>query len=241
MPSSPPPGSKCCTTTATRARASSSPTRSGSASHTGWWWPSGASGRVSGTIATGATAPAPSSRSPRRSPSCARGLRAERASRAARRRALPAIALAVLAAALPHPAHADQQLDPQLREVIAKAIGEAECFTDHYDSAVWYTLMEPRLRRIVKEKNQRLDILREVYCETHRAGEARLPPGLVMALIDVESRFARWAVSPSGAVGLMQVMPFWPERRGASRPRPRKSRRRGAVPRAAPSSRHARA
>src|SRR5436190_1235466 len=108
---------------------------------------------------------------------------------AARRRALPAIALGVLAAALPHPAHADQQLDPQLREVIAKAIGEAECFTDHYDSAVWYTLMEPRLRRIVKEKNERLDILREVYCETHRAGEARLPPGLVMALIDVESRF----------------------------------------------------
>jgi len=144
-------------------------------------------------------------------------LRAERASSAARRRALPAIALAVLAAALPHPAHADQQLDRELREVIAKAIGEAQCFTDHYDSAVWYTLMEPRLRRIVKEKNERLDILREVYCETHRAGEARLPPGLVMALIDVESRFDRWAVSPSGAVGLMQVMPFWPERLGMRR------------------------
>src|SRR2546430_7124590 len=40
--------------------------------------------------------------------SCARGLRAERASSAARRRALPAIALAALAAALPHPAHADR-------------------------------------------------------------------------------------------------------------------------------------
>src|SRR5947209_19958078 len=158
MPSSPPPGSKCCTTTATRARASSSPTRSCSASHTGWWWPIGASRRVSSNIATGATAPAPSFRSPRRSPSCARALRAERASSAARRRALPAIALAALAA-LPHPAHADQQLDRELREVIEKAIGEAQCFTDHYDSAVWYTLMEPRLRRIVKEKNERLDIL----------------------------------------------------------------------------------
>jgi len=39
-----------------------------------------------------------------------------------------------------------------------------------------------------------------------------LPPGLVMAVLDVESGFDRWAVSSAGAVGLMQVMPFWPER-----------------------------
>jgi soluble lytic murein transglycosylase-like protein len=137
--------------------------------------------------------------------------------RTARRWVLAGVALGALAAVLPGTAHADQQLDPQLREVVAKAIGEAQCFTDQYDSAVWYTLMEPRLRRIVKEKSERLDILKEVYCETHRAGEARLPPGLVMALIDVESRFDRWAVSPVGAVGLMQVMPFWPERLGMRR------------------------
>ena len=31
-----------------------------------------------------------------------------------------------------------------------------------------------------------------------------------MAVIDVESRFDRWAVSSAGAQGLMQVMPFWP-------------------------------
>jgi len=39
----------------------------------------------------------------------------------------------------------------------------------------------------------------------------------VMALIDVESRFDRWAVSSAGAVGLMQVMPFWPEKLGLQR------------------------
>ena len=114
-------------------------------------------------------------------------------------------------------AHADQQLDPALRDVVAHAIAQAQCFTDHYDSAVWYTLMEPRLRPLVKEKNERIDILEQVYCETHRPGEARLPPGLVMALIAVESRFDRWAVSSAGAVGLMQVMPFWPERLGMRR------------------------
>jgi soluble lytic murein transglycosylase-like protein len=115
------------------------------------------------------------------------------------------------------PTAADQQRDPELEAVVARAIAQAQCFTDQYDSAVWYTLMEPRLRPLVKEKSERVDILQQVYCETHRSGEARLPPGLVMALIAVESRFDRWAVSSAGAVGLMQVMPFWPERLGMRR------------------------
>jgi soluble lytic murein transglycosylase-like protein len=112
---------------------------------------------------------------------------------------------------------ADQQRDPELRAVVARAISQAECFTDHYDSAVWYTLMEPRLRQVLKERDERMEILKQVYCETHRPGESRLPPGLVMAVMDVESRFDRWAVSSSGAVGLMQVMPFWPEQLGMRR------------------------
>src|SRR5256885_7643824 len=164
-----------------------------------------------------ARAPAPSPPRRARSPSCARASRLEATTPAARVRPLLLVALAALGVGVPHAARADQQRDPQLQAVVAKAIAEAQCFTDQYDSAVWYTLMEPRLRRIIKEKDERLDILRQVYCETHRPGEARLPPGLVMALIDVESRFNRWAVSPAGAVGLMQVMPFWPERLGMRR------------------------
>src|SRR5690349_9365763 len=74
--------------------------------------------------------------------------------------------------------HADQQRDPGLKEVVARAIGEAQCFIDRYDSAVWYKLMEPRLRRTVTDQTERVEILKFVYCETHRAGEARLPPGL---------------------------------------------------------------
>ena len=113
--------------------------------------------------------------------------------------------------------HADQQKDPALQSVVQQAINEAECFTDHYDSAVWYTLMEPRLRNIVKERDERMEILKQVYCETHRAGQTRLPPGLVMGVIQVESRFERYAVSSAAAVGLMQVMPFWPEKLGMRR------------------------
>jgi soluble lytic murein transglycosylase-like protein len=130
------------------------------------------------------------------------------------RAGLAALLLAALAAS---PLHADAQRDPELKAVIEKAIGEAQCFTDHYDSAVWYTLMEPRLRKVLPDKDERVEVLKQVYCETHRASEARLPPGLVMAVISVESRFDRWAVSSAGAVGLMQVMPFWPEKLGMHR------------------------
>jgi soluble lytic murein transglycosylase-like protein len=109
------------------------------------------------------------------------------------------------------------QSDPELRGVVQQAIVQAQCFADKYDSAVWYTLMEPKLRRYVKDDKERLEILQTVYCETHRSGASVLPPGLVMAVLDVESGFDRWAVSSAGAVGLMQVMPFWPEQLGMRR------------------------
>ncbi|MEP7311165.1 MAG: lytic transglycosylase domain-containing protein [Pseudomonadota bacterium] len=123
----------------------------------------------------------------------------------------------MLLLAVQQPAQADAQRDPELRAVIANAITGAECFPDKYDSAVWYTLMEPKLRRIVTDKTERLLILKTAYCETHRAGAQRLPPGLVLAVIEIESRFNRWAVSSAGAVGLMQVMPFWPQELGMKR------------------------
>jgi soluble lytic murein transglycosylase-like protein len=134
---------------------------------------------------------------------------------------LPWLALAgTLAAAASPPAapgaRAAQQ-DPELQAVVQQAISQAQCFSDQYDSAVWFTLMEPKLRRYVKNDPERLEILQTVYCETHRNGVSVLPAGLVMAVLDVESGFDRWAVSSAGAVGLMQVMPFWPERLGMRR------------------------
>jgi soluble lytic murein transglycosylase-like protein len=130
-------------------------------------------------------------------------------------RALLAFATLSLAAA-GAPANT-KQIEPELKSVVAQAITQAECFIDRHESAVWYKMMEPRLRRVVRDHNERLEILKTVFCEAHRPGEVRLPPGLVMAVIEVESRFDRWAVSRAGAVGLMQVMPFWPEELGMRR------------------------
>ncbi len=112
---------------------------------------------------------------------------------------------------LPANALADQQQDPALEPLIRKAIADNECFQDRFDREVWFTAMEPKLSRMVKDTNERKEILEQVQCEAKRLA---LPPALVMAVIDVESQFNRWAVSRSGAVGLMQVMPFWPVKLG---------------------------
>jgi soluble lytic murein transglycosylase-like protein len=128
-----------------------------------------------------------------------------------------AAATAMLALCLSLPAWPDAQRDPELKAIVASAISSAECFPDKYESAVWYTLMEPKLRRTVQDPAERMQILKTAFCEAHRPGEQRLPPGLVMAIMDVESRFNRWAVSSAGAVGLMQVMPFWPGELGMKR------------------------
>ena len=123
------------------------------------------------------------------------------------------IAAAALAAA-PRPAPAQDQREPELKELLQKIASSADCFTDRYEAEVWHKAMEPRLRRYVESYDERVDILDHVYCESKRDPTLQLPPDLVLALIEVESRFDRWAVSRAGAVGLMQVMPFWPDQLG---------------------------
>src|ERR1700734_1878010 len=135
------------------------------------------------------------------------------------RRPLPAIIACAFVAlagycALPATAHADQQRDPELKSLLQKIMGSSDCFADKFDSEVWSKAMEPRLARLVPSHEARGEILDHVYCEAKRDPTMQLPPDLVLALIEVESRFDRWAVSPAGAVGLMQVMPFWPHELG---------------------------
>jgi soluble lytic murein transglycosylase-like protein len=132
------------------------------------------------------------------------------------RRILPLLLLLVPAFASATPAPSAQR-EPELKSAVQHAIEQAECFEDKFDSAVWYKMMEPRLRKRVPDKDERMAILKTVFCEANRAGEVKLPPGLVMAVIEIESNFNRYAVSYAGAVGLMQVMPFWPETLGMRR------------------------
>ena len=111
----------------------------------------------------------------------------------------------------------EAQREPELKSAVQHAIDQAECFEDKFDSAVWYKMMEPRLRKRVPDREERMLILKTVFCEANRPGETKIPPGLVMAVMEIESNFNRYAVSYAGAVGLMQVMPFWPETLGMRR------------------------
>jgi soluble lytic murein transglycosylase-like protein len=96
--------------------------------------------------------------------------------------------------------------DPELRQILVAAIADADSFNDRFDAEVWLTDMSRRLARQVPDAEERLHILKTVHLEATRAGVA---PELVLAVIDVESNFDRFAISSATALGLMQVMPFW--------------------------------
>jgi soluble lytic murein transglycosylase-like protein len=96
--------------------------------------------------------------------------------------------------------------DDELRHVLIQAIDSSDSFADRFDAEVWLTDMSRRLDRKVPDPQERLLILKTAHYEATRA---ELPPELVLAVIDVESNFDRFAISYAGARGLMQVMPFW--------------------------------
>jgi Transglycosylase SLT domain len=98
------------------------------------------------------------------------------------------------------------EIDPAVIDALARTMSEELDQGDHFDAQVWLLSSAPKLARYVAiEKEQEL-ILRTVYREALRH---KIDPDLVLALMQVESRFDRFAVSTAGAQGLMQVMPFW--------------------------------
>jgi len=141
---------------------------------------------------------------------------------------IPFLAFLLLASlAITQPSRADGQRDPGLRQVVAAAISGKPCFEDKYDDVVWYAVMQPRVERRLRQQPPDLRlgedigataqrILRAVHCESSKQTMLRDRPQLVLAVIDVESSFDPFAVSSAGAVGMMQVMPFWPRELGLS-------------------------
>ncbi len=78
-------------------------------------------------------------------------------------------------------------------------------FLDFKEKA-WLREMSRRLASRMPDRTWRQGFLRTVYYEAKRAG---LDPQLVLGVIQVESDFHKYAISPAGARGYMQVMPFW--------------------------------
>jgi soluble lytic murein transglycosylase-like protein len=70
----------------------------------------------------------------------------------------------------------------------------------------WLETMSQRLRFRKTDERTRIEFLETLWYESKRAG---LEPALVLGLVQVESAFRKYAISPVGARGYMQVMPFW--------------------------------
>lgn len=146
--------------------------------------------------------------STRPSPLSARGLT---------RRACLALPLAGWALSAARPAWAGGQLEEPLIDSVRSALSAAIAnsappipeFTDTESRLKylrWLGAMMFRLRRRKPDFDTRKEFLQTIWYESRRAG---LDVSLVMGLVQVESGFRKYAVSPVGARGYMQVMPFW--------------------------------
>lgn len=96
--------------------------------------------------------------------------------------------------------------DKQLLSLLRQAVNEADSFEDRYDAEVWLVAKSTQLKRFIPDEKRRLDLLKMIHREASRAD---ISPEIVLSVIEVESRFDRYAISRVGAQGLMQVMPFW--------------------------------
>jgi len=105
-------------------------------------------------------------------------------------------------------------LSASVRATLARAVNDrASVDTKDLDTRAWVRAMTKRVVARFPDEDAAREFLALVRYESMRAG---LDPHLVLAVIDVESRFRKYAVSSAGARGLMQVMPFWVRELGES-------------------------
>jgi soluble lytic murein transglycosylase-like protein len=127
-------------------------------------------------------------------------------------------ALVVAAAcALPRLSLAGAQIEEPLADAVRSALSAAiaadapprPSFADIEERLVylrWLGAASELLKRRKSETRTRIEFLETLWYEAKRAG---LEPALVLGLIQVESGFRKYAISPVGARGYMQIMPFW--------------------------------
>ena len=126
-------------------------------------------------------------------------------------------ALLALTLTLPLTAWAGAQqyevLSASVRASLANAVNDrGSVDMKDLDTRAWVRGMTRRVAARFPDEESARQFLALVRYEAMRAG---LDPHLVLAVIDVESKFRKYAVSRAGARGLMQVMPFWVKEVGA--------------------------
>jgi soluble lytic murein transglycosylase-like protein len=98
-------------------------------------------------------------------------------------------------------------LSASVRASLARTVNDRSPIDEtDLDTRAWVRAMTRRVVARFPGEDEARHFLAIVRYESMRAG---LDPHLVLAVIDVESKFRKYAVSTAGARGLMQVMPFW--------------------------------
>lgn len=82
-----------------------------------------------------------------------------------------------------------------------------------FERDVWVKDIIQTINPWVPDENEAETIARWVYVYSKHFD---LSPELILGVIAVESRFDHFAVSNVGAIGLMQVMPFWKNELGSA-------------------------
>ena len=117
------------------------------------------------------------------------------------------LSIAALLIALALPTVAQERPDPALVKLLRQAANDTDSFSDHFDAQVWLTDMSSRLARQVADPEERIEILKRVHLEAVRAD---LAPELVLAVIDVESNFDKYASrSPVHVVSCRSCRSGW--------------------------------
>lgn len=121
------------------------------------------------------------------------------------------------------PVFANQQYEPMadhvrlaLRTALSAPAAPRPIFESVGHRIDWMAKMSRRLARRVPDFSERTELIKTIRYEAQRVG---IDPQIIFALIEVESNFRADAVSHAGAIGLMQVMPFWTDvlSKGSSR------------------------
>jgi len=107
-------------------------------------------------------------------------------------------------------AQREERLSANVASAMSRNIADVNAphlvFDTPQQGQAWLAEMSHRLEKRIPDGWMRERLLTAIQYEASRAG---LDPQLVLGLIQVESGFNKYAISPAGARGLMQVMPFW--------------------------------
>ncbi len=107
-------------------------------------------------------------------------------------------------------AQKEEALSASVRASLQKALADTAvsrtALRNRNDEVAWLAEMSRRLAKRIPDEAERLEFLTTLHWEASRAG---VDPQLMLGLIQVESGFRKYAVSPVGARGYTQVMPFW--------------------------------